>query len=331
MEALLAERGPLHGRLRPLQLRPLPYPQAREFLADLDALNAFERYAIAGCMPRYLADLAGPDLKSALCTKVLDRNGALWDKGRTILEQELREAKVYFAPLAQLAGGDKALGEITAGARLGTSRASKYLSVLEDMRIVRRRLPVLAAAEARTGQWHLEDPFFCFWFRFTFAYQEDPESGLRAEDLFDGEVASALNEHVAPEFESWCRSWVRSTFGEKAGAVGAWRGPALNALRRRNERSSEEIDTVGVARQRVTIVGEAKWQNKPLDFAVLRDLRKFNVPALRQAGFKLADELTTVLVARSGYTGQLRDAAAGDPRLLLVDVSSALAGVSTPP
>lgn len=329
MEALQAERSPLHGRLRPLQLRPLPYPQATEFLAGLDPVSSFERYAIAGGMPRYLADLAGPDLKTTLCTKVLDRNGALWDEARTILEQELREPKVYFALLAQLASGDKDLGEITDRARLGTSQSSKYLSVLEDMRIVHRRLPVLAPPGARTGQWHLEDPFFRFWFRFVFPYQEDLESGLRAEDLFEGEVAPVLHEHVAPEFEAWCRSWVRSNLGDRASTVGAWWGPALDVLRRNKERTSEEIDIVGVGRKRVTVVGEAKWQTKPLDLSVLRDLRQFKVPALRQAGFKLAAELTTVLMARSGYSEQVRKAASEDPNLLLVDVPASLASEST--
>lgn len=329
MEALHAERSPLHGRLRPLHLRPLPYNEATEFLAGLDPLRSFERYAIAGGMPRYLADLSGPDLKKALCTKVLDRNGALWDEARTILEQELREPKVYFALLTQLATGDKELGEITDRARLTASQSSKYLSVLEDMRIVRRRLPVLASPEARSGQWHLEDPFFRFWFRFVFPYQEDLQSGLHAEDLFEGEVAPLLNDHVAPEFESWCRSWVRSNFGESVSTVGAWWGPALDALRRTKARTTEEIDIVGVGRGRVTVVGEAKWQNKPLDYAVLRDLREFKIPALRQAKFRVATSLTTVLLARGGYTDRLLEAASGDPNLILVDVPAALGSKST--
>lgn len=329
MEALQAERSPLHGRLRPLQLRPLPYPQATPFLAGLKPISSFERYAIAGGMPRYLTDLAGPDVKATVCSKVLDRNGPLWDEARTILEQELREPKVYFAILTQLSSGDKELGEITSAARLPASRTSKYLSVLEDMGIVRRRLPVLAAPDSRSGQWHLEDPFFRFWFRFVFPYQEDLESGLKAGDLYDGEVAPVLNDHVAPEFETWCRSWVRASLGDRAGIVGAWWGPALNRLRRTNERTAEEIDIVGVGRNRVTVVGEAKWTTKALDFAVLRDLREFKIPALVQAGLKLSPEVTTVLMSRSGYAKEVRVAAEQDPRLLLIDVPSALSAEST--
>lgn len=329
MEALQGECSPLHGRLRAMHLRPLPYGQAAEFLHDPDPIRRFERFAVAGGMPRYLSDLASPDLRTAVCTRVLDRNGALWDEARTVLEQELREPKVYFALLTQLASGDKELGEITDGARLAASQASKYLSVLQDMRIVRRRLPVASRPETRGGLWHLQDPFFRFWFRFVFPYQEDLESGLRARDLYDGEVAPALNDHVAPEFEQWCRSWVRQHLGDRARTVGAWWGPALHALRRSGERSSEEIDIVGIGRNRVTVVGEAKWQNKPLGPAVLQDLQTYKVPALRQAGFALAPDVTTVLMARAGYTAALRRAAADDPYLVLVDVPVALQG-STP-
>ena len=45
---------------------------------------------------------------------------------------------------------------------------------------------------------------------------------------------------------------------------------------------------------------------------MLKDLREFKVPALRQAGFELATEVTTVLMARSGLTEQLRRAASED-------------------
>jgi hypothetical protein len=162
-----------------------------------------------------------------------------------------------------------------------------------------------------------------------FPYQEDLESGLRAEDLFDGEVVPVLNDHVAPEFGSWCRTWIRSNLGERASTVGAWWGPALDVLRRSKERTSEEIDIAGVGRGRVTVVGEAKWQNKSLDYSVLRDLREFKVPALRQAGFRLAADPTIVLMARRGYTDQVRKAAADDPSILLVDVPAALAGEAT--
>src|SRR5205085_946476 len=103
MEALQGERSPLHGRLVPVQLQPMRYPDAARFVPQLDPLARFERFAIAGGMPRYLSALAGGrSLRDVVCRQVLDRNGPLWDEARVVIEQELREPKVYFSILAAL-------------------------------------------------------------------------------------------------------------------------------------------------------------------------------------------------------------------------------------
>jgi hypothetical protein len=94
------------GRLRRLSVRPLGFPDARLFLPNLDPIAAFERYAIAGGMPLYLSKLASGSLREAIGNVVLNRDAPLFNEGRIIVEQELREPRVYFAILEQLAGGD---------------------------------------------------------------------------------------------------------------------------------------------------------------------------------------------------------------------------------
>ncbi|MGH8909911.1 MAG: hypothetical protein ACRD0K_26300 [Egibacteraceae bacterium] len=78
-------------------------------------------------------------------------------------------------------------------------------------------------------------------------------------------------------------------------------------------RSTEEIDIVGVARQRVTLVGEAKWTARPLDVTIIRDLAEYKVPALEQAGFRISPRCQTILYCGSGYTDGLRRRADGGP------------------
>lgn len=325
MEALQSERSPLHGRLVPLRLRRLPFREARLFLPELDPLAAFERFAVSGGMPRYLAALAGPSVKKAVCSAVLDRNSALYDEARTIVEQELREPKSYFAVLTQLADGDKEFNEIAQGSRLTAATVSKYLGTLADLKLVQRVLPAGAAPDSRQGHWRLQDPFIRFWFRYVFPFQDELESGLSATDLFDGVVAPTLNDHVAPVFEEWCRDYTRTTHGKQAQSVAAWWGMSTHALRRTGERSSEEIDVVGLSRGRVTVLGEAKWQNKPMDVATLRNLRQYKVPALEQAGFKMSSSPITLLFSKSGYSPALQRAAAAEGAIL-VDVREALSG-----
>lgn len=325
MEALQAERNPLHGRLIPLELRALPYVGASPFLRDGSAQDRFVRFAVSGGMPRYLAALAGGSLRERVCDQLLQPDAPLWNEGRTIVGQELREPAVHFSVLERLAAGEKQVGELAYALRTTSGPVSKYLSVLTDLRLVRKDLPFGASPTDRGSHWVLQDPFLRFWFRFVFPYQADLEAGLQPEDLFDREIDPELADHVAPVFEDLCREHARRSFGGRATRVGRWWGNSLNQLRKDRERTTEEIDIVGTARKRVTLVGEAKWTSKPMGEKALHDLAQYKLPALEQAGFRLADEVTTVLFSRSGYSAGLRARAASDETLHLVDVDQMLA------
>ncbi|MGH3928720.1 MAG: DUF234 domain-containing protein, partial [Pseudonocardiaceae bacterium] len=128
----------------------------------------------------------------------------------------------------------------------------------------------------------------------------------------------------APVFELLCRAHVRGTIGVSVSRVGRWWGHARHDLRRAGQRSTEEIDIVGLARNRVVLVGEAKWTSKPLDVSILRDLAEYQIPALQQAGFTLGEPLRTVLYGRSGFTEGLARRAAADPHLDLVELARLL-------
>lgn len=324
MEALFGEQNPMHGRLIRTEVRPLAFSDAALFFPGLDAIAAFERYAIAGGMPLYLGRLADDSVRAAVCREILDRNGPLWNEGRSVLEQELREPRVYFGILEQLAGGEKELNEIAQPMRMDGAVVAKYLSTLVELRLVERRTPLGAHLRARSGHWRLDDPFLRFWFRFVFSYQSDLESGLRPGDLYDGEVAPFLADHVAPIFEDWCRAWLRRNRGSAATTVGAWWGNAANRFRRSKERSSEEIDAVGTLHGRVTLVAECKWTSRPLGPTVVADLDTYKIPALEDAGFRVTERPRIVLFSKAGYAASLRALSEQDDRIELVDVAAEL-------
>ncbi len=325
MESLQRDQSPLHGRLTPFSIRPLAFAQARLFAPELTEIECFERFAIAGGMPRYLLLLNTGTVRTAVVEEILDQNAPLFNEVRTSLGQEVAQSGQHFSILEQLATGDKVISEIATPLRQKAADLTSYLVTLADLGLVERRLPLGAASNSRLGHWHLTDPFFAFWFRFVFPFQDGLESGLDPYDLFDGEVAPALSEHVSHVFEDWARSWVRQTFGRNASTIAPWWGNALDAYRCTGERSSEEIDVVGTARSRVTLIGEAKWTAKPIPARVLEDLKRYKLPALERAGFKLAADPTVVLLSKSGYSPPLHKRAQADPNLVLVDVPGALA------
>lgn len=322
MESLLAERAPLRGRLQPMQLHPMPFSEASLFMPNLTPIERFERFGIAGGMPRYLSALAAPGgLTGVLAERVLSPNAALWDEPRTVLEQELREPKTYFAILQQLSTGDKDTAEIADGIREDTKHISKYVAVLETMRIIERRLPI-GVTEARHGRWHLVEPFFRFWFRFVFPFQDDLAAGLPARRVVTAEVTPVLNDHIASTFESQCRRWLRETY--EVTKVGMWWGRSLDSLRRTGARSSEEIDVIGMNRGTVTVLGEARWRNRAISASYLAEIEDFKLPALRQSGLTVQQHPTIMLFSRGGFDTRLKDIAATRSDVVLVSANEML-------
>ena len=108
--------------------------------------------------------------------------------------------------------------------------------------------------------------------------------------------------------------------------VGSWWGRTTQAGRRQN-RFTEEIDVVGIGRNRAVVIGESKWTGKPLSVSVLASLDDFKLPALVQSGLKPAAQVETVLFSRSGFTDGLIEAAARDRHLTLVSLTELVAGL----
>jgi uncharacterized protein len=319
MQGLLAEQSPLRGRLVPLAVEALSFPEARPFLAAEPTQSRVERFSTSGGMPMYLAELARTStLRAAVCESVLDHRGPLFNDPREILEEEFRRPGTYFSLLEELAAGERGMDDLSAA--LGTSHSAlgPYLSELGRMQLVEKVSPLTSARDLR---YRLRDDFLRFWFRFVFPFQESLRAGLRPGDHYDAEVAPALPDHVAPVFEEVCRRWVRRNLGREATQVGNWWGRALDRLRAEGSRGSEEIDVVGTARSRVTFVGECEWTQKKMTGRVLADLEEFKLPALQQAGARLAPDGPRILLfSKSGFKANLVEQAAARDDVQLVDL-----------
>jgi len=328
MEKLLAEREPLHDRLRPLRVRALDFWQATEILGAGDAVVLLTAYGVAGGLPRYLAEVAGAqDPVQRLADLCLDPHGPLFDEPRAILAQELEVPNTYFSILATLASGPAAWGDIVSRSGVESGKLTRYLRTLQDLGLIAVRAPITERdpSNSRNRLYSLDDGFLRFWFRFVFPFQADLEAGLRGSTVLGSEVLPALAGHLAPTIEDIARGWVRRKGLGGATRIGAWWGPALDTFRASGERTREEIDIVGVARGRVSIVGEVRWRNKPMDVGVLGEIERFKLPALRAAA-PVAVRPAIVLVSRSGFTDGLREAAAADDRIRLVELEELVAG-----
>jgi uncharacterized protein len=330
METLQAERSPLHGRLLPMALRPMPFAQARAFLATTPGGNdpvhdQVTRYSVAGGLPRILRALAGGDLSEAIAATVVDPYGALFNEPRTMLATELHEPAVYLSVLSTLAGRPQAISSIGDQLRMETKQLSKYLNVLESLQLVSRRLPVGARPEARSTQWRCDDDFVRFWFRFVQPFQAELEAGADPRAHVRLVVEPNLVDHAAPVFERLVLDWVRARTAGQASVSGGWWGPALHRRRAVKARTSEEIDAVALHGRAVVAVAEAKWTARPMDAEVLLSLLEYKLPALAQAGFDTGG-CAVVLASRAGFTRGLRQLAATHRQVELQSAADIVAG-----
>lgn len=317
MERLQEPKSPLYGRLRSLDLRPLPFEDARA-LIDADPIESLTRYSITGGMPRYLDEFGSGDLSENVIRAVLDRRGGLFNEPVNLLQNEVRAPGTYLSVLSVLSGGARQLGDVAADLSMTSQELTPYLSTLESMRLVGRTLPIGSKPGERRTAWRCSDNFVRFWFRFVRPYQTELEAGADPAAYWSAEVEPQLASHAAPVFEEVVRSWLRREYTGQVLQVGAWWGNSLNQLRRSKARTTEEIDAVAVSRRHVVVVAEAKWTNGPMSADVLTDLRTYKLPAMGQAGLDATD-VEVVLASRSGFTKSLEDLAADDDKVRLVD------------
>jgi uncharacterized protein len=321
MRGLLADDSPLRGRLTPLPVESLSFPECRPFFVEGDDVrDRIERFAVTGGMAMYLAELGrGGSLRTLVCSTVLDRRGPLFNDPREVLEEEFRRPGTYFSLLEELSVGSRGMDDLTTALRAPHSTLAPYLDELTKMRLVERLAP---AGGRRDRRYRLADNFLRFWFRFVFPFQESLRAGLQPADHYEAEIAPVLPEHVAPVFESLCRHWVRRNLGARATIVSPWWGRSLDRLRRAGERGSEEIDVVATRRSRVAFVGECKWRGERMTRRVLEDLETYKLPALRQDGLRFAaGGPTFLLFSKSGFKANLVEHAAerDDVRLIALD------------
>jgi AAA+ ATPase superfamily predicted ATPase len=324
MEDLQKERNPLHGRFQGLELHPMTFGEARLLLENSDPIDQFTRFAITGGMPTYLELMSKGSLETAIVNAIVNRTAPLFNEPQTVLTTELSEPGIYMGILDALALSPASSQELRDATGLSATSLQPYLRRLEVMKLVRHKKPVGAAPAARVAQWECCDHFFRFWFRFVKRYQNDLEAGSDAKQHVANHVRPALADHTAIVFEDEVRRWARREYPE-ATIVGGWWGNALDDERRSGRRTSEEIDVVGVNGRNVTLIGEVKWQNRKTEVAVLNDLLKFKIPAMRQQKLITTKDARIVICSRGGFDERLIRAAEKDQTVKLITAAQILA------
>ncbi len=300
-----------------LLLPPLNFAATRSFSSQYDLTTQVETYATLGGMPAYLEQFDfDQSLEANVVERILHPNRFLYDEPIFLLRTELREPRNYFAILQAIAHGKTRPNEIAQASGVGDARmVSKYVSVLQELRLVERAVPVTETQpeKSRQGLYRLSDPFLRFWFRFVSPHRSELDQG-QGQLVWQNKIEPQLAQFTGPVFEDICRQflWQAARRGQKEQLpftpqqIGAW------------WRGSQEVDIVALNRaEGIILIGECKWRSKPVGSSVLANLRQAAIPVLAQLP---GAQVYYALFAKAGFTSDLMSQAAQDPALLLYDL-----------
>ena len=206
MEKLMSYRAPLYGRRTgQIKLDALPFKDVAGYVGNVK--RAVEMYSVFGGTPAYITQTdPAHDIYWNIDKNILNFDSFIYRDIKFILLEELKEPRYYFSVLESIASGSTNLGKITNYTGLDRSLVNKYLSVLINLGIIKREIPVTESIRSKKGLYSIKDNAFAFWFRFIFP----------SEDLIDlgrGEVAlkrikTGLNSYLGRTFEEIAKEFL---------------------------------------------------------------------------------------------------------------------------
>jgi AAA+ ATPase superfamily predicted ATPase len=305
---VLGHKSPLFGRRTgQILVEPLPFNNAKEFFPAMSDDAFMHFYGVLGGTPAYLLQFdPSADVRENVRRRILVPEAYLYREPDFILREELREPRNYFSILRAISMGKTRPAEIINETGFDKNMVGKYLSVLTDLKIIRREVPVTewGFEKSKKGMYLLEDHFFRFWFHYVYPNRSFIEEG-KIDYVLDRKIMPSIDRFISWSFEEVCRSRVRKGLpqGIRCNRVGRWWS------------KEGEIDIVGLAEDENTAVfGEAKWSVNPVGTDILDNLeRKAKLVDWRKGERKEY----FVLFSRSGFTANL-EKLAGERRDLLL-------------
>lgn len=255
IESMLGPGGALRGRpTLAKRLDPLDPVRARAFLPRLTAAPFLEAYAACGGYPLHLRRWDGEAGTEANLFRLAGTpGGLLFEDALGILREELPETGGYPRILAAIGRGRTRLSEIASEA---AQRVEHPLEVLVRAGFVRRSVPLGAPRRARPI-YEIDDPYLAFWFGVLYSDADQINAGQGRAVL--KRRREQWQKHLGRVFEELARHHARRLVaaGELRDdiVVGRWwsaSGPAV------------EVDVLGMRGTRSVLLGEARWQSRPL-------------------------------------------------------------------
>lgn len=292
---VLGYNSPLYGRRTgQWKVEPMPFDAVSQFRKGKSFEDRFMHYAVVGGIPAYWNHLSeNKDILQNIKDYVLQKGEVLYEEVEFLLREELREPRFYFALMQAIAQGKRKLSEIVNATGLHTSSANKYLSVLIDLHLVEREVPITEKQplKSKKGLYSISDEFCHFWFKHVFPKKYELELGRR--DIVLKHIEDTFSQHLGIIYEKFAINLLRkhreSLFPFER--IGRWWD------------KNEEIDVVALNEEKDAILfTEVKWTSKPIGVDIYEALKEKSKNVI--FGTKDRKEYFC-LVSKRGYTASM--------------------------
>lgn len=300
----LSRESPLYGR-RTGQwlLKPLRFRELGAMFQKFSPRALVEMFSLTGGVPRY-AELATKhrSFSEAFEKLVLNKGGALYSEATFLLTDVVNTPNVYWSILRMIGSGVNRISELAGRVGIPANQLTRYLSVLQELGMIRRETPVTAPLPHRSkkGIYQMDDPFLRLWFGVVASQESLLEFGQTQKAK--AAMAPALVHHHAWAFEMVCRQHIENELGR-------WDGATVGKYWDRHC----EIDIVAVNEKRAPVLAaECKWRGKltGIDVAEALEQKVRNLWPSRENSIQLA------LFSVEGFTDAAREWAENNDALL---------------
>jgi AAA+ ATPase superfamily predicted ATPase len=258
--------SPLFGRRTgQLLLKQIRFVHILDYIKDFT--KAVEFYSVFGGTPAYLMEIdPEKDIFTNIGNKILREDSFLYRDIEFVLRQELSEPRYYFSILLSIAKGNHRIGLITNDTGLSISIVNKYLSILCDLQLVNRIVPVTESYKSRKGRYFLADNLFNFWFKFVYPDIEEIEKG-KGDSVLEN-IRPQFNRYIGKQFEIIVQDILEVLNNKK-------HLPFQFTRIQKWWHKEKEIDVVALNdKTKEVMFCECKWSDNVNGYRIIQDLKK---------------------------------------------------------
>lgn len=203
---VLGYKSPLYGRRTgEWKVEPFTFKDMTKMFT-YSTEEFIHLYSVIGGTPFYLAQIIPTlSVEENIKKKILTKGEILYNEPIILLKQEFREPRIYTLILKYISLGYNSHGTLASVAGIEKGNLSKYLSVLEETKLIQYILPL---ERRKRGIYAINDTFFNFWFRFVYPYLSDLEIGL-VDEVFS-RIRSQINSYYGLMYEQLILDLIRT-------------------------------------------------------------------------------------------------------------------------